>query len=144
MTKKKKKQNAGLTLVLQDNVPALEVLNQDGIWVDAPPKPGTFVCNVGQYLERQSNGKFPATVHRVRNRTGYERYSLPFFLTMDPDVDLEVLECCVDPGEKPRYEKINVGDLYIRRVLPARQKHPTSIKYKDVPQEKWRYDMLLC
>lgn len=134
----------GLTLVLQDNVPALEVLNQDGIWVDAPPKPGTFVCNVGQYLERQSNGTFPATVHRVRNRTGRERYSLPFFLTMDPDVDLDVLACCVGPDETPKYDKINVGDLYIRRVLPARQKHPTSIKYKDVPQEKWRYDMLLC
>lgn len=133
----------GLTLVLQDAVPALEVLNQDGIWVDAPPKPGTFVCNVGQYLERQSNGKFPATVHRVRNTTGDERYSLPFFLTMDPDVDLEPLVCCVNEGEKPQYEKMNVGDLYIRRVLPARKKHPTSIKYRDTPQEEWTYDMLL-
>lgn len=133
----------GLTLVLQDSVPALEVLNQDGVWVDAPPKPGTFVCNVGQYLERQSNRKFPATVHRVRNRTGHERYSLPFFLTMDPDTDLDVLDCCVEDGEKPKFQKISVGDLYIRRVLPARRKHPTSIKYRDVPQEEWKYDMLL-
>lgn len=132
-----------LTFVLQDSVPALEVLNQDGIWVDAPPKPGTFVCNVGQYLERQSNGKFQATVHRVRNRTGNERYSLPFFLTPDPDVDLDVLECCFDEGERPKYEKINVGDLYIQKVLPARSKHPTSIKFKDVPPEEWTYDLLL-
>ncbi|KAG8160734.1 hypothetical protein KVR01_008998 [Diaporthe batatas] len=132
-----------LTLVLQDSVPALEVLNQDGVWVDAPPRPGTFVCNVGQYLERQSNGRFQATVHRVRNRTGRERYSLPFFLTPDPDVDLEVLPCCVDEGEAPKYETINVGDLYIRKVLPARDKHPTSIKYKDVPEEEWTYDLLL-
>lgn len=124
-------------------MPALEVLNQDGIWVDALPQPGTFVCNVGQYLERQSNGIFPATVHRVRNRTGLERYSLPFFLTMDPDVELDVLASCVETGEKPKYEKINVGDLYIRRVLPARRKHPTSIRYKDVPQEEWNYEMLL-
>jgi isopenicillin N synthase-like dioxygenase len=134
----------GLTLVLQDDVPALEVLNQDGVWVDAPPQPNTFVCNVGQFLERQTNGRFPATVHRVRNRTGKERYSLPFFLTMDLGVNLDVLDCCKEPGEKPRFEKINVGDLYIRRILPARRKHPTSIKYKDVPQEKWNYDMLLC
>lgn len=132
-----------LTFVLQDSVPALEVLNQDGIWVHAPPKPGTFVCNVGQYLERQSNGKFQATVHRVRNRTGHERYSLPFFFTPDPDVDLEVLECCVDEGERPKYEKINVGDLYIQKVLPARSKHPTSIKFKDVPPEEWTYGLLL-
>ncbi|KAH9902103.1 2og-Fe oxygenase family protein [Xylariomycetidae sp. FL2044] len=132
-----------LTLVLQDEVPALEVLNQDGIWVDAPPQQGTFVCNVGQYLERQTNGKFPATVHKVRNRTGRERYSLPFFLTMDPDVDMEVLDCCKEKGQDPRFGTINVGDLYIRRVLPARKKHPTSIKYSAVPQEEWRYDMLL-
>ncbi|KAI0482283.1 Clavaminate synthase-like protein [Xylariaceae sp. FL0804] len=132
-----------LTLVLQDEVPALEVLNEDGIWVSAPPQPGTFVCNVGSYLERQTNGRFPATVHRVRNKTGSARYSLPFFLTMDPDVDLDVLECCREPGQEPKYDRINVGDLYIRRVLPARKKHPTSIKYRDVPQEQWSYNMLL-
>lgn len=125
-------------------MPALEVLNQDGIWVTAPPKPGAFVCNVGQYLERQSNGTFPATVHRVRNLTGQERYSLPFFLTPDPDADIDVLACCLAPGEeKPKYDRINVGELYIRRILPARRKHPTSIKYKDVPQEEWKYEMLL-
>lgn len=100
---------------------------------------------MGQYLERQSNGRFPATVHRVRNRTGRERYSLPFFLTMDPDVDLDVLDCCVDDDDEGgrKYDKINVGDLYIRRVLPARRKHPTSVRFRDVPQEVWRYDMLL-
>jgi hypothetical protein len=62
---------------------------------------------------------------------------------MDPDAELEVLECCIEKGEKPKYGAINVGDLYIRRVLPARSKHPTSIKYRDVPQEEWRYNLLL-
>jgi isopenicillin N synthase-like dioxygenase len=133
-----------LTLVLQDSVPALEVLNQDGIWVDAPPQPGTFVCNVGQYLERQTNGIFPATVHRVRNKTGGERYSLPFFLTPDIDAVVDVLDGCVQrQGGERKYEAVNVGDLYIRRILPARKKHPTSIKFRDVPEKEWKYDMLL-
>ncbi|ROW15942.1 hypothetical protein VPNG_02481 [Cytospora leucostoma] len=125
-----------LTLVLQDSIPALEVLNQDGLWVEAPPKPGTFVCNVGQYLERQSNGKFPATVHRVRNRTGRERYSLPFFLTMDPDVDLEVLDSCVQEGEKPKYEKINVstGHSYSSTGDPAYKIKPLSISRAILPE----------
>lgn len=133
----------GLTLVLQDSVPALEVLNKDGIWIDANPIPNTFVCNVGQYLERQSNGKFVATVHRVRNKTGQQRYSLPFFLTMDPDVELEVLQSCVEEGEEPKFENVNVGQLYIQRVLPARKSHPTSIKYGNMPEKEWRYDFLL-
>lgn len=62
---------------------------------------------------------------------------------MDPDVELDVLDSCINPGKNAKYESINVGDLYIRRVLPARWKHPTSIKYKDVPQEEWKYEMLL-
>jgi hypothetical protein len=61
---------------------------------------------------------------------------LPFFLTPDADAELEVLGCCRDDGgdgAKKVFQKINVGDLYIRRVLPARKKHPTSIKFADVP-----------
>lgn len=130
-----------LTLVLQDAIGGLEVLNKDGVWIDAPPKPGTLVCNVGQYLERQTNGVFPATVHRVRNKTGERRYSIPWFLTPDPDAMLPVLDSCVETGQvKP--EAINTGEMYIRRILPARKKHPTSIKYRDVPEEEWRYDFL--
>ncbi|KAK4503954.1 hypothetical protein PRZ48_004869 [Zasmidium cellare] len=129
------------TMVLQDKVAGLEVLNRDGVWIEAPPKEGTFVVNVGQYLERQTNGKFVATVHRVRNKTGERRYSIPFFLSQDSDADIEVLESCLEPGqEKP--PPVNVGDLYIRRLLPARKKHPTSTKYRDVPEEDWSYDFL--
>ncbi|KAF7185975.1 2-oxoglutarate-Fe(II) type oxidoreductase hxnY [Pseudocercospora fuligena] len=129
------------TMVLQDTVPGLEILNKDGVWIEAAPKKGSFVVNVGQYLERQTNGKFVATVHRVRNKTGERRYSIPFFLSQDPGASIEVVESCLEEGkEKP--PPVNVGDLYIRRVLPARKKHPTSIMYRDVPEEEWRYDFL--
>lgn len=62
---------------------------------------------------------------------------------MNPDAELNVLECCTEKGEDSKYEAINVGDLYIRRVFLARSKHPTSIKYRDVRQGEWRYDFLL-
>lgn len=130
-----------LTLVLQtSSLNALEVLNPTGQWISVPALPNTLVCNVGQYLERQTNGRFLAAVHRVRNTTGERRYSLPFFMTMDPDAHVKVL---VDEGEEMRYEDFDVGELYIKRVLPARKKHPTSIKYRDVPEEEWKYEFLL-
>lgn len=133
--------SADLTLVLQTaSLNALEVLTPTGQWIQVPAISDTLVCNVGQYLERQTNGRFLAAVHRVRNKTGEKRYSLPFFLTMDPDAEVRVL---VDNDQEREYEDFNVGELYIRRVLPARKKHPTSIKYKDVPEEEWTYDLLL-
>jgi hypothetical protein len=48
--------------------------------------------------------------------------------------------CLEADQEKP--PPIDVGDLYIRRILPARKKHPTSIKYIETPEEEWRYDFL--
>lgn len=78
----------------------------------------------------------------MRNRSGQERYSLPFFLSPDPDATLDDLDCCVDEGEKPNYEPALVGDLYIHRILLAHVKHPTSIKYRDVPKSEWKYELL--
>ena len=68
------------TLVQQEKVAALQVLNANGIWVDAPPKPRTYVVNVGDFLSRITNGVFKSTVHRVLNKSGLERYSMPFGL----------------------------------------------------------------
>jgi len=130
------------TMVLQDDVPALEILTKEGHWVTAQPKPKSFVCNIGQLFERMTNGKFVATVHRVRNMTGQERYSLPFFLTMDPDASIKVIDGCLEPGETPKFKEENVGVLYVQRVLPARIKHPKAIKYVNTPPETWTYDIM--
>ncbi|XAR57770.1 Aminocyclopropanecarboxylate oxidase [Bertholletia excelsa] len=41
-----------LTLVNQDeDITALQVRNQSGEWISAPPIPGTFVCNIGDMLK---------------------------------------------------------------------------------------------
>ena len=60
---------------------------------------------------------------------------------MDPEADVDVL---VDATEERKFEDFNVGEMYIRKVLPARKKHPTSIKYKDVPEDEWKYSFLLA
>jgi isopenicillin N synthase-like dioxygenase len=35
------------------------------LWFEAPPIPGTLVCNIGDLLQRWSNDRFSPTVHRV-------------------------------------------------------------------------------
>lgn len=67
-----------LTLLLQDEVPGLQVHTPEG-WLDAPPIPGTLVCNIGDMLDRLTGGLYRSTPHRVRNTTGNERLSFPLF-----------------------------------------------------------------
>jgi isopenicillin N synthase-like dioxygenase len=76
-----------LTLLAQDDNGGLQVHTTRG-WIDAPPVPGTFVCNIGDMLDRLTGGWYSSTPHRVRNASGRERLSFPFFF--DPDFDAEV------------------------------------------------------
>lgn len=76
-----------LTILRQDDAGGLEVKAPSG-WIDAPPIPGSFVCNIGDMLDRMTGGLYRSTPHRVRNRSGDARLSFPFFL--DPNFDARV------------------------------------------------------
>jgi isopenicillin N synthase-like dioxygenase len=77
-----------LTLLRQDSVGGLEVRTAHG-WIDAPPVPASFVCNIGDMLDRMTGGRYRSTPHRVRlNRSGRDRISMPLFF--DPDLDARI------------------------------------------------------
>ena len=76
-----------LTLLAQDDSGGLQVAAPEG-WIDAPPIPGTLVCNIGDMLDRLTGGWYRSTPHRVRNLSGHGRLSFPFFL--DPGFAAEV------------------------------------------------------
>jgi isopenicillin N synthase-like dioxygenase len=78
------------TILNQDMVGGLEVLNKNGVYIKAKPIRGTFVVNIGDFLQRISNDKFVSTVHRVRNTMGVERYSVPFFFSFNMDAEVPV------------------------------------------------------
>jgi isopenicillin N synthase-like dioxygenase len=76
-----------LTILRQDHTGGLEVRTPSG-WLDAPPLPGTFVCNIGDMLDRMTGGRYRSTPHRVRHASASNRLSFPFFF--DPDFDAVV------------------------------------------------------
>ena len=82
-----------LTILRQDNVGGLQVKSQ-GRWIEAPPIPGTFVCNIGDMLDRMTGGQFRSTPHRVQNVARQDRLSFPFFF--DPNFKAEVQP--IDPA----------------------------------------------
>jgi isopenicillin N synthase-like dioxygenase len=73
-----------LTLLRQDEVGGLEIWHEDR-WLPAPPVPDSFVCNVGDMLERLTAGRYVSALHRVRNVSTHDRISMPLFL--DPNFD---------------------------------------------------------
>ncbi|HUR03984.1 MAG TPA: 2OG-Fe(II) oxygenase family protein, partial [Nonomuraea sp.] len=90
-----------LTLLLQDDNSGLQVHTTRG-WIDAPPLPGTFVCNIGDMLDKLTGGLYRSTPHRVRNLSGNERLSYPFFF--DPGWDCEVPPLPYTPGGRARWD----------------------------------------
>jgi isopenicillin N synthase-like dioxygenase len=101
----------GLTLLLQDNSGGLQVHDAgQGRWIDAPPIAGTYVINIGDLLQRWTNGRFHSTLHRVVNVSGRERHSVPFFFTGNPLHVVECLSTCLQPGEKPKFAPVTIEE----------------------------------
>jgi isopenicillin N synthase-like dioxygenase len=50
-----------------------------------------LICNLGDLLQRWTNDCLQSTPHRVVNREGKERYSIPFFFTANPAAVVECL-----------------------------------------------------
>ena len=50
-----------------------------------PPRTDQFLINVGDMLSEITGGRFCSPLHRVVNRSGVARYSIPYFF--DPDFD---------------------------------------------------------
>jgi isopenicillin N synthase-like dioxygenase len=101
-----------LTLVLQDGVAGLEVKTRSG-WIPAPPIDGTFVCNIGDMLDRMTRGRYRSTAHRVRNISPQSRLSYAFFF--DPAWNAALLpipgmETLSDDREE-RWDRSSVHEL---------------------------------
>ncbi|KAI1616286.1 hypothetical protein EDD37DRAFT_84087 [Exophiala viscosa] len=118
---------SSITMLFQDDCGGLQVEHpsRPGEFVDVPPIEGTLVMNVGDLLMRWSNDYLKSTSHRVQlpprqdRFTGDERltrprYSIPYFITTDPD---RVIECLKADEEHPaKYEPITQREYSAMRA----------------------------
>jgi isopenicillin N synthase-like dioxygenase len=94
-----------LTMLKQDDNGGLQVKSRSG-WIDAPPVPGSFVCNIGDMLDRLTGGRYRSTPHRVLPSLVRDRLSWPFFF--DPGFDAEIPQA----GRYGDYLLAKVGKVF--------------------------------
>jgi isopenicillin N synthase-like dioxygenase len=115
-----------LTILLQDDAGGLEV-KSGSTWVAAPPLPGSFVCNIGDMLDRMTRGVYRSTPHRVRNPAPRNRLSFPFFFDPNffaPVQPIDLPSCEVAPDDRgTRWDNTSVhvfrgtyGDYLLGKV----------------------------
>lgn len=100
-----------ITVLMQGEVAGLQVLEKKtGEWLDVIPKKGAFVVNLGNLMMRWSNDRYISNTHRVINKSGKERYSVPLFFSGNPDYVIDCLPNCRSGGEDAKYPPISVAD----------------------------------
>lgn len=110
-----------ITLLLTDDHPGLQILSKDNHWIDAPPRPGALIVNLGDMLERWTNGLFRSTLHRVVTQASQgERYSIPFFYEPNFDCVVECLPSCCSKDHPAKYPPTTSGEHLLEKY---RQTH---------------------
>ena len=117
-----------LTVLLQDDVGGLQVETKDGVWIEVPPVPGSFVVNLGDMMEIWTSGALRAGPHRAKVSPTEHRLSVAMFY--DPGFDCVISPIPLDktliPVEKtaaklPLDFPIRYGDYVLRKycgILP--------------------------
>jgi isopenicillin N synthase-like dioxygenase len=108
-----------VTLLHADSTPgALQVQLKDGTWLPADPVPGAFVVNIGDMIERWTNGMWKSTMHRVIHRGENYRVSVPFFYEPNFDAVVKPLKKCVrESGREEMHEGSTYGEHLLTKVF---------------------------
>ena len=101
--------SGAFTILWQDSNSGLEVRSKSGEWVGAPPLENSFVVNIGDILQYWSNGRYSSTQHRVINRYGVDRYSIPYFVNPGATVTISAL----DGGDS--FEPFDYGEYQMNK-----------------------------
>ena len=122
------------TILWQDSVGGLQILNREGEWINAPPIEGTLVINIADYLQRITNDLYVSTVHRAKNVSGKERISMPLFFGFNLNETCGVLPSCWSESNPKRYEEIGCREWVELRV---RMMHETGKEKSIVDEQPW-------
>ena len=110
-----------ITLLMGAQGKGLQVLSNNGEWVDAIAEDDEIIVNIGDMLSRHTNNKLKSTIHRVVNPPkdswNSSRYSIPFFLHPRLEMPLNCIETCVDKDNPKGFDDTTAGDFLYQRLV---------------------------
>ncbi|KAI1407137.1 putative gibberellin 20 oxidase [Hypoxylon sp. FL1857] len=109
-----------MTLLLQDDVGGLEVFHRpSSTWNAVPYVEDAFVVNIGDMMERWTNGRYMSTLHRVISPVSEkDRYSVVLFNEGLLEQVIECIPTCIEPGESPLHPPVTV-EAHLRKRYAA-------------------------
>jgi isopenicillin N synthase-like dioxygenase len=115
-----------LTILRQDTVGGLEVLDAAGQWAGVESVPGAFVINIGDLMARWTNDQWRSTLHRVVDPSGAaasraRRQSMPYFQNANWSAEISCLPTCLAPGETAKYAPVLAGPHLMAKFRKAVQ-----------------------
>lgn len=110
-----------ITLLMGASADGLQVLSKQGEWVGITAIPGSLVVNVGDMLQRLTNGCLKSTTHRVVNppkeKWSEPRFSIPFFLHPVGKMPLNALAQCISEARPKAFDDITAGEYLDERLI---------------------------
>ncbi|KAK2600012.1 hypothetical protein QQS21_005246 [Conoideocrella luteorostrata] len=104
------------TVLWQDSIGGLQVLNREGQWINAPPIENTLIVNIADLLQRITNDLYVSSVHRAVNATSHERISMPLATGFGAHEVVSVANTCLGTEGKPKYDSITVEEWVTKRL----------------------------
>ena len=109
-----------ITLLIGASADGLELLTRENTWFPVSAHGEDVVVNVGDMLQRLTNGKLKSTTHRVVNPPlelmKNSRYSVPFFLHPRANMDLTCLASCIDAEHPKQFSDMTAGEYLDERL----------------------------
>ena len=110
-----------ITLLMGASADGLQVKRRDGKWIPITALPDQIVVNVGDMLQRLTNGVLKSTIHRVvnppREKMNTSRFSIPFFMHPRSEMSLAALPQTVTPDNPKQMEDTTAGEFLNERLI---------------------------
>jgi len=107
----------------------LQILDKDGNWFWPEIEQGAIIVNLGQFLERWTNGRFRATPHRVIPPVNNDRYSVACFVNPNFEKVCECISTCHSPDNPPKFPTQSYHEFYSWYM------HQTYPHYKEFAED---------